>query len=218
MKRKWRALDKSYSDWYDSYTNDSIAKHSEIMMRNTEYARLAFQIRSFAVIGAKLMVQDLEGRLAKHLPGVSGPQFGVLHILSCNPSTIRELSDHLMLAPSTLVPIVDRLESEGLVVRGKDPDDRRRTPLMLTEHARQMLALVSPVDTHDKLCNALNALGVEKSRQLSRLLQELIRQLAPEHDIVTQVLAVSARATDSATGCRPDAQGTPPDGSSTPVQ
>ncbi len=182
-------------------------------MRDAEFAALAFEIRSFAAIGTKLMAQDLEGRLARHLPGVSGPQYGMLRILSCNPFTIRELSDHMMLAPSTLVPIVDRMEHEGMVVRGKDPDDRRRTPLMLTDHARQMLALVPPVDVQDQLCLALNALGMEKSRQLSQLLQELIRQLAPGHDVVTQVLDVAARAIDGAAGCPPDAP--PPDGAPT---
>jgi DNA-binding MarR family transcriptional regulator len=178
-------------------------------MRNTEFTALAFQIRSFAGIGTKLMVQDLEERLAERMPGVNGPQYGVLRILSCNPSTIRELSDHMMLAPSTLVPIVDRLEHEGMVVRGKDPDDRRRTPLMLTEHGRQMLAQVPPVDVSDHLCQALNALGAEKSRQLSLLLQELIGQLAPGHDIATQVLAVSRRATDGVTGCHRSVPATP---------
>ncbi|HEY3289509.1 MAG TPA: MarR family transcriptional regulator [Anaerolineae bacterium] len=163
-------------------------------MRNTEYARLAFQIRSFAGISTKLMVQDLEDQLAEHLPGVSAPQYGVLRMLSCRPTTIRELSDHMRLAPSTLVPIIDRLESDGLVVRGKDPDDRRRTPLMLTEQARQRLAQIPHMDIHDRVSNALHALGAEKSQQLNQLLQELIQQLAPGQDIVSSVITLSTRA------------------------
>ena len=169
-------------------------------MRETEYAALAFEIRSFAGIGAKLMIQDLEERLAERLPGINGPQFGVLHILSCNPSTIRELSERMMLAPSTLVPIVDRLEHEDMVVRGKDPEDRRRTPLMLTEHARVLLAQVPTVDASDHLCRALNVLGADKSHQLSLLLQELIEQLAPGHGITAQIRTISARLND---GCSP---------------
>jgi len=56
---------------------------------------------------------------------------------------------------------------------------------------------------------------VDKSRQLSQLLQELIRQLAPGHDIVSQVLAVAERATDCAVRHRSDTPETPPDESST---
>ncbi len=179
-------------------------------MTDAEYAALAFEIRSFAGIGVKLMIHDLDQRLAEHLPGISGPQYGVMHILNCNPSTIRELSDHMMLAPSTLVPIVDRLESEGMVVRGRDPDDRRRTPLMLTEHARHLLSQVPPVDANDRLCKAMNVLGADKSRQLSQMLQELIALLAPELNIPAHILAVSARLQQGFGPCSPgNAESTP---------
>lgn len=169
-------------------------------MMSVDYVRLAYNIRAFAGISTKLMAQDMEARLADHWPGISVPQYGVLRILDCHPSTIKELSDRMMLAPSTLVPIIDRLEGEGLVVRGKDPEDRRRTPLLLTDHAREMLAQVPAVDAQDSLCRALHTLGPEKSEHLNHLLQMLVSELAPDHDIVQHVLATSAQA--AATGAR----------------
>ena len=63
-----------------------------------------------------------------------------LRLLQHTPFTLRELSDRMLVTPSTLVPVIDKLESEGLLVRGKDPDDRRRTPLELTERAREAVA------------------------------------------------------------------------------
>ena len=163
-------------------------------MRTPEFLSLAFEIRSFAGIGAKLMSRDLERRIAEHRPGLSGPQYGVLKMLECHPTTIKELSDLLMLTPSTLVPVIDRLESEGLVVRGKDPGDRRRTPLILTDDAHRLLAAIPSVDPADGLFHALESMGVQKSRQLNRLLQELVTTLAGDDQIARQVLSKSPRS------------------------
>lgn len=161
-------------------------------MRDAELAPLMLEIRYFMGVGAKLIMQDLDERLAEFCPGMSAPQYGVLRILRCRPSTIRELSDRMLLAPSTLVPIVDRLESEGLVVRGKDPGDRRRTPLVLTERAREMLAQVPAADLGEHLYQVVQSLGLKKSRQLSELLQELIEQMSPGQHFVEHILAMSA--------------------------
>lgn len=167
-------------------------------MRDTRFVPLLVEIRSFTGVCTKLMMQDLDEKLAEFWPGMSAQQYGVLRILNCRPSTIRELSDHMMLAPSTLVPIIDRLEAEGLVVRGKDPEDRRRTPLLVTEQARSLLAQVPAVDMGGRLYEVLQRMGMEKARQLSLLLQELIEQLSPGQHIADHVLAMSARVSDAA--------------------
>ena len=174
-------------------------------MRIAEFAVLAHQVRSLITISAKLMAHQLEHHLAEHWPGMSGPQYGVLRSLECNPSTISELSERMLLAPSTLVPIIDRLESESLVVRGKDPEDRRRTPLMLTDHARQMLVQVPTDDAQNNLGQALQTMGVEKSQQLSLLLQELVANLANDHTIVERVMTMSTRMGEAAAGATGDA-------------
>jgi DNA-binding MarR family transcriptional regulator len=167
-------------------------------MRNAEWSALAFEIRACAAIGSKLMARDLESRIAQHCPGVSALQYGAMRMLECRPATLKELSDHMMLAPSTLVPVIDRLEGEGLVVRGKDPEDRRRTPLTLTDAARAILSRVPPVDESDALCRALRELGPDQSRQLRRLLLELVERLEPNADIAKHVRASAPRAAESA--------------------
>jgi DNA-binding MarR family transcriptional regulator len=171
---------------------------------DAELNRLAFEIRAYAGIGAKLMARDLEARIAQHWPGVSAPQYGVMRMLACRPATIKELSDTLRLAPSTLVPVIDRLESEGLVVRRKDPGDRRRTPLDLTEAARAMLARVPPAHESDSLYRALRDLGPARSRQLCDLLLELVERLEPGADIAGHVRASApgnARTTETSQEC-----------------
>ncbi|MGQ9813850.1 MAG: MarR family winged helix-turn-helix transcriptional regulator [Candidatus Roseilinea sp.] len=95
---------------------------------------------------------------------------------------------HDALTPSSLVPIIDRLESKGLVVRGQDPDDRRRKPLTLTEDARLLLARVPEIDPNDRDCLALQAMGARKSRQLSRLLHEFISRMAEDDRVAKYIL------------------------------
>ena len=170
-------------------------------MRKGELAALAFEIRSFMGIGTKLIAEDLERRLTDYCPGMKVQEFYLLSTLMHNPSTIRELSDRMMLAPSTLVPIVDKLESGGMVVRGKDPDDRRRTPLELTEQARNLLSNVPYKHTRDNLSDALQALGLEKARELSKLLQAMVGQLDKDHTVVDHILSVSPHVAEHAFRC-----------------
>lgn len=166
-------------------------------MKETDFTGLAFEIRWFALFAVKLASRDIEARLAKLRPGLSGPQFIVLTLLACHPLTLKGLADHMMLTPSSLVPIIDRLENEGLVVRGNDPDDRRRRPLTLTTDARRLLAGAPEIDPNDRDCRALQAMGATKGRQLSRLLQEFISQMAGDDRITEHILSRSpCRGTD----------------------
>jgi DNA-binding MarR family transcriptional regulator len=162
-------------------------------MRKSEFATLAHEIQAFTGICTKLIAQETEEQLAQYRPGMSLPQYFVLRTLEHHPSTIKELSNRMMLAPSTLVPVIDKLEGEGLVLRGRDLEDRRRTPLELTTEAHHLLDNVPDVHTQDRLFNALQAMGPQKSRELSKLLQELVNELDPSHKMVEHVLSSSAR-------------------------
>lgn len=160
-------------------------------MKETDFTGLAFEIRWFALFSVKLASRDIEARLAALRPGLSSPQFIVLTLLACRPLTLKGLADCMMLTPSSLVPIIDRLESEGLVVRGQDPDDRRRRPLTLTEDARRLLARAPEIDPNDRDCRALQTMGAAKGRQLSRLLREFISEMAGDDRVVEHILSRS---------------------------
>ncbi len=160
-------------------------------MKEMDFTGLAFEVRWLTLFSVKLSSRDVEARLAALRPGLSVPQFIVLTVLARHPLTLRGLADHMMLTPSSLVPIIDRLEGEGLVVRGQDPDDRRRRPLALTEDARQLLARAPEIDPNDRDCRALQAMGATKSRQLSRLLREFISRMAGDDRAAEHILSRS---------------------------
>ena len=119
----------------------------------------------------------LDRRLSAYSPKISGLQYSILCALSDGDKTIADLSQHLARNPSTFVPAVDALERKGLVARGRDPDDRRRTPLALTQTGRMLLAKVPFVDADDPLVRGLQALGEEKVDLLRTLLRELLEEL-----------------------------------------
>ena len=71
--------------------------------------------------------------------GVTGPQRMVVRLVGRFPDIAAgSLAELLMVHPSTLTGIVQRLESRGLLERHPDPADGRRALLRLTERARAL--------------------------------------------------------------------------------
>ncbi len=66
---------------------------------------------------------------------------GVLRLLVQNPGVSQqELAARLGVAPSTLVPLMDRLQARGLVERRRSAADRRNYELHLTEDGLAVFA------------------------------------------------------------------------------
>jgi DNA-binding MarR family transcriptional regulator len=149
---------------------------------------LSRQIFVFISLATKLAGRDQDQRIAGILPGIRGLEFGVLQILRDREHTLGELAQMMLLASATLVPVVDRLEKKKLVRRGSDPQDRRRTPLRLTEHGRALIARIPQFSPDDLMNRSLQAMGAEKAARLNELLKELVQYLSPEEDLVGKVL------------------------------
>ena len=158
------------------------------MDTDTLYA-VATEVRILVSMLTRLSQQALERRLSDHDPRISALQYGILCAISFEEQTIAELSQQLMRNPSTFVPAVDALERKGLVRRGRDPDDRRRTPLSVTEGGRKLLAEVPFVEASDPLLQGLDAMDQESAVQLLSLLHSLIVHLLDGPEIVKRVRA-----------------------------
>jgi DNA-binding MarR family transcriptional regulator len=139
-----------------------------------ELQAVASEIRGAASMVHKIAMRDMVQRLDACNAGVSGLQYGVLRFLKHHGGTLSDMSSRLRLAPSTLVPVVDALVQKGLLERGSDPQDRRRTPLVLTARGVETLNMVPGVDSADSLVRGLAALGGEKTLMLRSLLRELL--------------------------------------------
>lgn len=148
----------------------------------------ALRIRVFCALVTKISGEERELRLAEHLPGLTGLGAGVLLILTGQSCTLRSLSQQMMLTPATLIPVIDRLEQRGWLIRKQDPNDRRRNDLILTEAGRVVAVQIPGVDTQQRLQSGIQAMGEEKSRKLAGLLEELLRQMETEPGMVDNVI------------------------------
>lgn len=150
-----------------------------MMERNVDSADA---LRRLCGMVMKTARQELMQHLSEAGSDLSPHQF--LALLSINKLTLTlgELSRAMGLDPSTLAPTVEVLVRKGLVQRDRDPQDRRRTPLSLTQAGCDLLAQVTRQDEQGPLISGLDVLGDEKARQLIALLEELVAALHSTHD------------------------------------
>jgi len=72
--------------------------------------------------------------------GISGGQWRVIGALAVsNGITQKGVADLIFLDTSTLVPILDKLETKGFVQRKPDPKDRRNKRIFLTEKSESII-------------------------------------------------------------------------------
>jgi DNA-binding MarR family transcriptional regulator len=107
--------------------------------------------------------------------GFRPPCLGVMAVVSQEgPVSQRAISDHLGLDASDVVGVLDILETAGMVERRRDPDDRRRHAVVLTEAgeqaSRRLVELRSQVEDR-----VLASLEPEERRQLVDLLNRALR-------------------------------------------
>jgi DNA-binding MarR family transcriptional regulator len=74
-------------------------------------------------------------------PGLSRSAASVLHRLAtAGPQRITELAAWESIAQPSMTALVGRLEAQGLVTRGDDPDDRRAVRVAVTADGETLLA------------------------------------------------------------------------------
>ncbi|MCH7543262.1 MAG: MarR family transcriptional regulator [Proteobacteria bacterium] len=105
--------------------------------------------------------------------GVTPGQFGVLILIEANPRLSQSaLAEALGIERSTMVTVIDRLESRGWVARKSSKTDRRSYALALTKAGAGLLARVTPlVRRHERQFNA--GLGKEEKAVLIELLERV---------------------------------------------
>jgi DNA-binding MarR family transcriptional regulator len=109
--------------------------------------------------GVFLLARDIRRQLHEVLAeeewvghaGFRPPCLGVLDVVArMQPVSQREISDHLGLDASDVVGVLDVLEAASMVERRRDPQDRRRHAVVLTEAgeaaARRFTALRAEVE------------------------------------------------------------------------
>ena len=95
-----------------------------------------------ALMGVTLLAREMRRQIHELMAdeqwavdaGFRPPCLGALHVISRHqPVSQREISDHLGLDASDVVGVLDVLEAAGMVQRQRDPNDRRRHAVVLTD-------------------------------------------------------------------------------------
>ncbi len=72
--------------------------------------------------------------------GISGSQFNIIvAVYFHGPQSLKDLCEHLMLAPSTISEMIVRMEDSQLVIKERDTEDKRRIVSGLTEKSRKIV-------------------------------------------------------------------------------
>ena len=107
--------------------------------------------------------------------GLTYPQYLVMNLLwERDGQTVSSLADQLDLVPSTLTPMLKRLESSGLVERTRNPKDERQVLIGLTAQGQKLRSSSGCVaqtmlDKSGMDMSELKALNEQISVLLSRL-------------------------------------------------
>ncbi|GAA1254270.1 MarR family transcriptional regulator [Kitasatospora nipponensis] len=111
--------------------------------------------------------------------GLKPKDVGLLTLLQAGgPASQLEVARTMGVAPSLVVTVADRLEALGAVRRLRDPGDRRRQQLVLTEPGRTLLARCAA--TAEELGRELLAALEEQDRQV---LHQALGRLAAAHGL-----------------------------------
>lgn len=122
------------------------------------------------------LAEVLRERTTKGLAdfGLTPREYGILWRLDTHgPLSQRELGELHQIDRTTVVALVDRLESMGMVVRQADPHDRRRHALVLTDHGRVRLGEASVI-VEKVESEFLSTVGMRHQRQLRAALGAIL--------------------------------------------
>jgi DNA-binding MarR family transcriptional regulator len=129
---------------------------------------------------------------SKALARIEGEGFDAHHysVLALLAEEAREtqatIADALALDPSRLVSLLDGLEERGLVVRQRDPQDRRRHAVVLTEKGERAAHHFDILRTRAE-ARALGALEPDERQQLADLLNRAVCRHVRSEDVSQSV-------------------------------
>lgn len=122
-------------------------------------------------------------KLAEKATGLTGPQLWAVKLLAGGaPVRVSDLARQMYLRPPTVVGILDRLETKGLVTRTHSMKDRRAVDLSLTGAGLELAAQAPEVVQH-MLLHGLDELTDEQYQQVEEGMKLMVGLLGAENQI-----------------------------------
>jgi len=149
------------------------AKRVDVETRLTDDHHQALKLWLRLLSCTNLVEAQIRSRLRAQF-ATTLPRFDLLAQLERHPDGLKmsELSRRLMVSGGNVTGLTDQLESEGLVARSDDPEDRRAYTVKLTAAGRTRFARMAAV--HEQWAIELFAgLNASEKTQIHRLLAKL---------------------------------------------
>lgn len=104
--------------------------------------------------------------------GLTLSQFGVLEALyHIGDMTVGEVKEKILSSDGTIPVVIKNLEKSGLLIRKRDPCDRRKSILSLTEQGRTRIAEVYP-ENERMIHSQMEAWSEEEKKVMTALLRK----------------------------------------------
>jgi MarR family 2-MHQ and catechol resistance regulon transcriptional repressor len=114
-------------------------------------------------------------KMHRHLSddNLTPSQFGVLEaLLHLGPMCQKDIGQKILKTSGNITLVIDNLEKRELVVRVKDPEDRRKFTIELTKEGRELIEIVFP--RHAEISNKVfQVLDDNEKETLGLLLKKL---------------------------------------------
>jgi len=121
-------------------------------------------------------LQQTSKRMRRRI-GVTGPQRLVLRVVGLFPGlSAGDLATILHVHPSTLTGVIQRMVTQGLLVRTDDPRDRRRAILRLTRRGGRANA-TRRATVESSVADALDGVSIPDRKAARRVLERLAQHL-----------------------------------------
>ena len=112
--------------------------------------------------------------------GLTPPLFALLNVLGTRTGAIQqEIGQAMGIDPSTMVSLIDQLESAGLAERRTHPKDRRAREVSITPNGRQVLEQAQGLATRVE-DDVLRGLSAAERRELLTLLRRALGSAPPQ--------------------------------------
>lgn len=140
-----------------------------------------YDLRVLKALRQIIRAVDLHSRQLLGQHKVTGPQLiTLLTVENCGPVTATAIAGHIHLSPSTVIGILDRLETKGFIRRDRDPKDRRLVQVSLTELG-EVLARNAPSPLQDTLAEAMGKLPETELATIAESLERIVGLMQIQH-------------------------------------
>ena len=147
-----------------------------------------YDLRVLQALRQIIRAVDVHSRQLLGQHDITGPQLiTLLTVEKYEPVTASAIAGHIHLSPSTVIGILDRLETKGLIRRERDLKDRRLVQVSLTEQGK-ILAGNAPSPLHDTLTEAMDKLPETELMMIAESLERIVGLMQMQHVDATPIL------------------------------